>query len=301
MTEETPSHFRIALGGNVRCERTEVGAGVDVPIASSGYKPRSPGKILNCRVSAGGKAKIKLVKQEGSMSVLIPGNGPLSYRACLEDEKAKLICWFANIEVRAWEWVNAVFNNPRPGKIFLVTGQTLTPEYNIAHQDEQASDCEILLEPSIGIGEVVKGSAMLGYQLHRVSASLGFRSFSSQTIGQTILHSVFIEIFESKVIRRLRFEVGSTLQTRIGSAFQSIHHVLVVKIRYFKKRKDAQDVARNLAIRMKGQASTTQAVDVRANSLTVSSVPLSDNLRKGYTGEDPNASWTWLSLVYHQN
>src|SRR5436853_4474926 len=97
------------------------------------------------------------------MSVLIPGSGPLTYRASLEDEKARLIYWFARVEVGAWEWVNAVFNHPRPKQIYLVTGQTLTPEYNISHQDEQASDSEMLLEPGVGLAEVLKGNVRLGY------------------------------------------------------------------------------------------------------------------------------------------
>lgn len=166
---------------------------------------------------------MRLEKQDGSMSVLIPGQGPLSSRACMEREKARLIVWFATVEVRAWEWVNAVFRNPRPDKIFLITGQTLTSEFAIAHQQERASECEILLEPRVGIPKIVEAKGILGYQFQNVSASLGFKfSPPAATEGSPILYSVFIEIFGSKVIRRIHFELGSTLLSRIVAAFASV-------------------------------------------------------------------------------
>ena len=157
------------------------------------------------------------------MSVLIPAQGPLSSRACMEREKARLILWFAKVEVRAWEWVNAVFRDPRPDKIFLVTGQTLTPEFTIAHQQERASVCEILLEPQVGIPDIVEAKGVLGYQFQNVSASLGFK-FSPPSVieNDAILYSIFIEIFSSKVIRRIRLELGSTLLSRIVAAFVSV-------------------------------------------------------------------------------
>lgn len=157
------------------------------------------------------------------MSVLIPGQGPLSSRACMEREKARLIIWFAKVEIRAWEWVNAVFRDPRPDKIFLVIGQTLTPEFAIAHQQERALDCEIMLEPFVGIPEIVKAKGILGYQFRNVSASLGFKlSPTVAAAGDPTLYSIFIEIFSSKVIRRIRFELHPTLSSRIDTAFASV-------------------------------------------------------------------------------
>ena len=118
---------------------------------------------------------MKLEKRDGSMSVLIPGQGPLSARACIERQRARLLVWFATVEVRAWEWVNAVYHDSRPDNIFLVTGQTLTPEFAIAHQQERAVDCEVLLAPQVGIPEIVEAKGVLGYQFQNVSASLGFK------------------------------------------------------------------------------------------------------------------------------
>jgi hypothetical protein len=160
---------------------------------------------------------VRLVKQGGSMSVLVPGQGPLLYRGCIEHAKARLICWFASVEVRAWEWVNAVYPGSRPNKIFLVVGQTLTPEFSIAHQEAHASDCEVVIEPSVGIPEIMDAHAIFGYDFQKVSASSGFRHFST---SDSTLHSVFMETFDSKVMKRIRFRLGSTLHSRVESAFR---------------------------------------------------------------------------------
>jgi hypothetical protein len=47
-------------------------------------------------------------------------------------------------------------------------------------------------------------------------------AFSSPADGTPILYSVFIDIFISKVVRRIRFELGSTLLYRIIDAFAPI-------------------------------------------------------------------------------
>jgi hypothetical protein len=224
ITQETPSHFRVAMGGNIRFEEKKAGVGADVPIAGAGYDFCKIERIyaeFPSRVNVGGEALVKVVKQGGSMSVLIPGQGALSYRACVEHEKARLICWFAQVEIRAWEWVNALYrdSDSRPNKIFLVTGQTLTPEFDIAHQEDHAMDCEILVEPKVGVPKIIEAHAILGYQFRKVSASLGFRSSGPASSDQPVLYSVFIETFDSKVLKRIKVAIGSTMFSRIKNTF----------------------------------------------------------------------------------
>ena len=97
------------------------------------------------------------------------------------------------------------------------------PEFTIAHQQECASDCEILLEPQVSIPEILKAKGILGYQFQHVSASLSF-NFSPPVAneGDPGLYSVFLEIFSSKVIRRIRLQLGSTLLSCIVTAFASV-------------------------------------------------------------------------------
>ena len=75
------------------------------------------------RATAGGRFKLKLAEEGGSMSVLIPSQEQLVYRSCVEEEYYNLLNWFSWVEQRAWDRVNAYFANERPSRIFLVTGQ----------------------------------------------------------------------------------------------------------------------------------------------------------------------------------
>ena len=130
------------------------------------------------------------------MSVLIPGQGELVHRACVEEQKAYLRTWFAVVEARAWKWANT-FGNARPNRIFLITGQTLTNEWAIAHQQNESTDCEILLEPSSGIPQLFEINGHLGYRYSSASASIGFNEYRPSSTTLTSLHSVYLEIIES--------------------------------------------------------------------------------------------------------
>jgi hypothetical protein len=133
--------------------------------------------------------------------VLVPGQEDLEYRGCVERQKAYLLTWFANVEERAWRYVNAMFQDTRPDKIFLTVGQTLTNEYAIFHQEASASQCEVVLEPSVGIPPMFHINALLGYQFHRVTASIGFNTYHRTSPEDTRQYSVYFEVVESKPIK----------------------------------------------------------------------------------------------------
>ena len=205
ITIETPSHFGMAVGGKFDL--------VDTQLGSDGY-------FLNF-VLISSLTHLVIQKSSGdeSLSVLIPGEKPLTRQTCLDQQKEKLITWFSAVEVLAWEWVNATYPKARPDTIFLVTGQTLTDEYDITHQEKAHSRCEVLLErdPNIESPEI----EVLGYKFHTATGFFGFetrRRKSPTDTGKSRLYSVFLEIHESKPIKRIRFEPA--LRARLEDMFK---------------------------------------------------------------------------------
>jgi hypothetical protein len=152
--------------------------------------------------------------------MLIPGQGPLTYRTCREEQKRNLIAWFTAVEILAWEWIYATFPDERPDKIFLVTGQTLTDEFDITHQEKAHSKCEVILETTHDISLDAQEMEGLGYKFDRASAFFGFEvSRRADPKDKTSkLHSVFLELHDSKPIKRIRFD--PTLRARLEDMFK---------------------------------------------------------------------------------
>ena len=151
---------------------------------------------------------MRLSNESGSLSVLIPGQGPLSYRACVGRAKDSLIKWFISVEDRAWEYVNTVFEESRPSKIFLVTGQTMTSEYSICHREQGVNKCEIMLEPSARVPQILDATVHIGYQFERVSAYVGFNVVHKASEENPRLYSVYLQCYESKPRKRIAFEAA---------------------------------------------------------------------------------------------
>src|SRR5208282_6734716 len=107
VTQETPPHFRYVVGKNFHMTKKEIGVNATVPLLNvPGYlcsdsHVNSPG-----RTTVGGEISVKFSKQGSSMSALVPGQGPLVYRACIEEHLEYLRIWFANVQTRAWKWAN---------------------------------------------------------------------------------------------------------------------------------------------------------------------------------------------------
>ena len=108
------------------------------------------------------------------MSILIPGRDPLLRRASIDHQDWLLVEWFSTVEALAWIAVEVRFASSRPDRIFLVTGQTLTLEYAITHQEQEYSACEASVETTAGVPSVVEANVFLGHSLHNASASVGF-------------------------------------------------------------------------------------------------------------------------------
>ena len=150
------------------------------------------------------------------MSALVPGQDDLVYRACLEEHLEYLRIWFASIQTRAWKWANT-FGASRPNKIFLITGQTLSNEFAIAHIQEDDSEIEIILEPKAGVAQAVEINPSIGYHVSRAKASAGFCEYRPASSDVSRLYSLFFEIIESTPINFISTE--HKLSCRISEAF----------------------------------------------------------------------------------
>jgi hypothetical protein len=130
------------------------------------------------------------------MSVLVPGDEPLQRRICLGAREQELEIWFAQVEAWAWAYVNACCDT-RPDEIFLVTGQTLTNQYSICHQEQQSLNCEVHIEGDLNVPDVVNTNLLTGFGLTRVSASTGFQTMMDRS-GEGRSHSIFLNVSKSK-------------------------------------------------------------------------------------------------------
>jgi hypothetical protein len=113
-------------------------------------------------IDVGGGIKLSLSRKEGSLSVLVPGHDELLRRHCQGRYNQQLRAWFKLVELRAWKLVKALYDKS-PSTIFLVTGQTLTSEYAISHQEEGTSGCEVIVEAKVGIPTVLDSNFLIGY------------------------------------------------------------------------------------------------------------------------------------------
>lgn len=159
-------------------------------------------------LSAGGEIRLEFTRETGALSVLIPGQDSLLHRACLERQRAYLLEWFGKIEGRAWMYANKIFSRTKPKCLFLVTGQTLTNEYYICHEENESSKCEVVLTSKAGVIGALDASANLGYQFERASFSFGYTYCKPASEGESILYSVYFEVFESPRMKHLPWEDG---------------------------------------------------------------------------------------------
>ena len=137
------------------------------------------------------------------------------HRACIEEFRTEFRVWFYKIEDLAWKWANT-FGRDRPCKIFGVTGQTLSNEYSIAHHQGNASECEIVVEPKIGIPKLAEGSILLGHQCQKASASVGFNDHREG--DPSILYSIYFEVIESYPVNFIPYD--RSIIVRIENAFK---------------------------------------------------------------------------------
>lgn len=158
-----------------------------------------------CSVNAGATIRFKRANSKESISVLVHGDDGLVQRACRRGMRWQLLRWFISVEARVWEFVTAHYGCHRPNKIFLVTGQTLTTEYWISHQEHLSMGCEVSIEGETGITNIIDGKTYWGNGLRRVRASFGFEVSSQRNNdGEERLHSIFFDTESSFPINRFR-------------------------------------------------------------------------------------------------
>lgn len=151
------------------------------------------------------------------MSVLVPSQEPLTYRGCQELEYYHLLNWFAWVEILAWEMVNTYFGDNRPSKIFIVTGQTLTTGYAIAHKESCSAECQVLLAANVGLPQALDARALAQYNIQRAYASLGFEEVKDRTEGSNEKYSIFLDVYYSSPARAFK---QSSLKSRLEQMYK---------------------------------------------------------------------------------
>jgi hypothetical protein len=167
-------------------------------------------------IEARAAVRFERANNSASISVIVPGADGLVQRTCRRTPRWDLLRWFRKVEALAWEIVTAHYGRRRTKKIFLVTGQTLTSEYWISHQERHSMGCEVSIEGGAGIPRIVEGQAYWGYGLGRVKASFGFE-ISARKINDGVerLHSIFFETEPSCPINRFRSLKANSKQARL--------------------------------------------------------------------------------------
>jgi hypothetical protein len=136
---------------------------------------------------------LKLLKEGETMSVLLAGQDDAQRRYLKGRYEQKLTKWFAEVEDRAWDWVNGLPR--RPNYIFYVTGQSLVSEYAISHIENKSSSCSFSFEAAAAVSSVADVSFLLRHEVKRISASAGFEVIEKKMDerGKPRLYSVFLE------------------------------------------------------------------------------------------------------------
>ena len=135
-------------------------------------------------------------KRGSSLSAIVPGQGPLVYRACIEEFRQFLRMWFADVEMRAWKWANT-YGEERPSCLYLTVGQTLTNEVFIAHLQEDGAECEITVKSDVALADALEFEPRFGSQVSHAKASRGFRQCLPVSDDPTRKYSIFLEVIKS--------------------------------------------------------------------------------------------------------
>ena len=148
---------------------------------------------------------------------MVPGQDDLLRRHCQGMYKQQLRIWFKQVEFRAWKLVKALYDTA-PSTIFLVTGQTLTTEYAICHQEEAGRSCEVVIEGNVDVPSILGTKCLVGYSFDRATVSTGFDVVQKKEAEDCDWYSVFLEVVYSRPMRRLA--VGDRDATKLLKAMQ---------------------------------------------------------------------------------
>jgi hypothetical protein len=136
----------------------------------------------NPSVDAGITFSLKVTDEGQTMSVLVLGDDPVTWRRCEGHYQFDLKDWFACVEMMAWSRASAYNRNERPQELFLVTGQYLASSYAISHKQYGSSECEVVLEAVASVPGDASVSALAGCRVAKAQASIGFESIVTKGV-----------------------------------------------------------------------------------------------------------------------
>jgi hypothetical protein len=154
------------------------------------------------------------------MSVLVLGDDPVVYRRCEAEYVYGLRDWFAWVEINAWERVNAYFEFERPKEIFLVVGQYLTSSYAVAHKKYGSLECEVVLESSMQLPNVLDGNISTNFGIKKAYAEDGFeyKLTQSQDESSSLKYNIIVDTYKPKSGPLQRLKGG--LRSRVEEQYQ---------------------------------------------------------------------------------
>ena len=150
----------------------------------------------------------------------MPGQEPLQYRAAREESYFHLIEWFQAVEFFAWKRVRSYFPNSNVKEIFCVTGQTLSDEYSISHQEYGESGFEVQLEGMAQLPPIINSETIVTHCCRNVVASIGFEQVArkSTILSTSPMYSVILQVFRSSRIQY--FNLVKPLRARVESYYK---------------------------------------------------------------------------------
>ena len=164
--------------------------------------------------------------------MLIPDPKSLYKIECKADQYYDLRNWFACVEDLAWETVNTFLAEDRPEKIFLLTGETLSPSYATAHTESTSQKIEMI----VGAGATVPGPVKNGVQFldqFHMAPACGFEDIRppSESGADRELFSIFLDVWPSFPLQRFK-KTEPLLLARLPDMFR-----WAVSWRRLKKKK----------------------------------------------------------------
>lgn len=147
--------------------------------------------------------------------MMVLGDDPIVHRLCYAENKFYLQDWFAWVELQAWARVGGYYADYKPKEIFLVIGQHLSPSYAITHQRNHSFVCEVQVEATGGLPNVMDGEAFSHVAINKARASFGFERCSrSDTQDHSIHYSVFLSTYSSRRVQLFKRPLLQLISTQ---------------------------------------------------------------------------------------
>jgi hypothetical protein len=133
----------------------------------------------------------------------MPGRDNFIRRECQTPHLWQLKRYFLDNQESFWDFVTTFEGDKRPRIIHLVTGQILTNEYHITHQQNSMSGCTISVKSAPSVPIKLKKGEYFMCSNDNLRATSGFEVYSA---GSDKLYSIFFETDVSSPINRFSFK-----------------------------------------------------------------------------------------------